>query len=87
MFFDDLVTDGKSKLEGIRPLEQHGAQIEMVTVIVDREQGGRENLERLGYRFSSLATISELTKHLLQSSRISKRQSDAVSDYVKRSQR
>jgi len=87
MFFDDLVTDGKSKLEGMKPLEQHGAHIEMVTVILDREQGGKGNLERLGYRFRSLATISELTKHLLQSSRISRRQSDAVSDYVRRAQK
>lgn len=83
LFFDDVITDGMSKLEGIRPLERLGAQVKVVTVIVDREQGGRENLERLGYRLHSLATISELTKHLFQSSQISEMQSDAVSDYVK----
>ncbi|MFQ6086858.1 MAG: orotate phosphoribosyltransferase [Candidatus Bathyarchaeia archaeon] len=83
LFFDDVITDGKSKLEGIKPLERLGAQIEIVTVVVDREQGGKENLERLGYRLRSLTTISELVKHLFQSSHISKEQFDATLDYVK----
>ena len=83
LFFDDVITDGKSKLEGTKPLEQLGAQIEIVTVVVDREQGGKEHLERLGYRVCSLTTISELVKHLFQSSHISKEQFDAVLDDVK----
>ncbi len=83
LFFDDVITDGKSKLEGIKLLEQLGAQIQTVMVVVDREQIGKENLERLGYRVHSLTTISELAKHLLQSSHISKEQVDAVLDYVK----
>ena len=83
LFFDDVITDGKSKLEGIEPLERLGAHVEIVTVVVDREQGGRENLERLGYRLRPLTTISELVKHLFRSSHISKEQFDAVLDYVK----
>jgi orotate phosphoribosyltransferase len=85
LFFDDVITDGKSKLEGIKPLERLGAHIEMVMVVVDREQGGKENLEKLGYRFLALSTISELVKHLCQSSHISKEQADAVLDYIKES--
>ncbi len=85
LFFDDVVTDGMSKLEGIKPLEQLGARIETVMVVVDREQGGGENIERLGYKFHALTTISELVKCLLQSSCISKEQADAVLDYIKRS--
>lgn len=83
LFFDDVITDGKSKLEGIEPLERLGAHVEIVTVVVDREQGGRENLERLGYRLRPLTTISELVKHLFRSSHISKEQFDAVLDHVK----
>jgi len=83
LFFDDVITDGKSKLEAIKPLEQLGAQIEMIMVVVDREQSGKENLKRLGYQLRSLTTISELTNHLFQSSHISKEQFDAVSDNIK----
>ena len=85
LFFDDVVTDGMSKLEGIKPLEKLGARIETVLVVVDREQGGRENIERVGYKFRALTTISELVRCLLQSSYISEEQTDAVLDYIKRS--
>ena len=85
LFFDDVITDGKSKLEGIEPLERLGAQIETVTVVVDREQGGKDNLEKSGYRFRALSTISELVKYLYKSSQIPKEQADAVLAYIKES--
>jgi len=85
LFLDDVVTEGTSKLEGIKPLEQLGARVETVMVLVDREQGGGENIERVGYKFRALTTISELVRCLLQSSYISEEQADAVLDYVKRS--
>ena len=85
LFFDDVITDGKSKLEGIKPLEQLGARIEIVMVVVDREQHGRESLEKLGYQLHSLATISELVKSLRHSLRISKEQADAVLKHIEES--
>lgn len=84
-FFDDVVTDGMSKVEGVKPLEEFGAHVDIIMVVVDREQGGIENIERLGYKFRALTTISELVKCLLQSLYISKEQADAVLDYVKKS--
>lgn len=83
LFFDDVVTDGMSKVEGMKPLEEFGAQVNHVMVVVDREQGGKENIEKSGYKFRALATISELVKCLLQFSYIPEEQANAVSDYVK----
>jgi len=83
LFFDDVITDGKSKFEGIKPLERLGAHVETVMVVVDREQGGKENLERLGYQLRSLTTISELVRYLFQSSHISKEQFNDVLDQLK----
>jgi len=85
LFFDDVITDGASKLEGIKPLEELGAHVENLLVIVNREQGGRENLERLGYKVHALTRISEMVKSLHQSSQISKKQADAVLNYIKKS--
>ena len=85
LFFDDVVTDGMSKVEGVKPLEKFGARVETIMVVVDREQGGREKLERSGYKFRPLTSISKLVKCLLQSSGISGEQTDAVLDYIKRS--
>jgi orotate phosphoribosyltransferase len=83
LFFDDVVSEGLSKVEGMKPLEELGAKVRHVMVVVDREQGGRENLERLGYKVHALAKISELVDRLLQSKLISKEQAHAVLDYVK----
>ena len=85
LFFDDVVSEGLSKLEGIKPLEQLGAKVEVIIVVVDREQGGRENLENAGYRVHALARISEIVNSLLGNKRISKEQADAVLNYIKES--
>ena len=83
LFFDDVISEGLSKLEGIKPLEQLGAKVENIMVVVDREQGGRENLESAGYRVHALATISEIVNSLLGNEHISSKQADAVLDYIK----
>ncbi|HEY4674928.1 MAG TPA: orotate phosphoribosyltransferase [Candidatus Bathyarchaeia archaeon] len=82
LFFDDVVSEGLSKLEGIKPLQELGAEVKHLMVVVDREQGGRENLEKLGYKVHALAKVSELVKNLLQNGHISKQQADAVLSYV-----
>jgi len=83
LFFDDVISEGLSKLEGIKPLEELGANVENVMVVVDREQGGRENLEKLGYKVHALAKVSELVYCLHQSGHISQEQRDSVLKYVK----
>jgi uridine monophosphate synthetase len=84
LFFDDVVSEGLSKFEGIKPLEEFGAHVKHLVVIVNREQGGKENLEKSGYKVHALAKISELVNCLLQSGTISKEQADAVLNYIKR---
>ena len=84
LFFDDVVSSGESKLEGIGPLEKLGAKVESVVVVVDREQGGRENLEKYGYELKVLTTISELAGALLQSRKITKEQANRILNYTKK---
>jgi orotate phosphoribosyltransferase len=83
LFFDDVVSEGLSKLEGIKPLEEFGAYVENILVVVDREQGGRENLEKLGYKVHALAKIPELVNCLFQLEQISREQADTVLNYIK----
>jgi orotate phosphoribosyltransferase len=84
LFFDDVVSEGLSKLEGIKPLEELGAHVKHLIVVVDREQGGKENLEKLGYKVHALAKISEIVDSLYLSKSISKEQANAVLGYVKK---
>jgi orotate phosphoribosyltransferase len=83
LFFDDVISEGLSKLEGIKPLEELGAKVENVIVVVDREQCGRKNLEKLGYKVHALTKISEIVDALLQTNKISKEQTNAVLNYIK----
>lgn len=84
LFFDDVVSSAKSKLEGVKPLEELGAKVEMILVVVDREQGGRLKLEKVGYHFRALITISELADILFQSGKITRQQVDTILDYTEK---
>ena len=82
LFFDDVISEGLSKIEGIKPLQELGGNIRHLLVVVNREQGGKENLEKIGFKVHALAKISEIVSSLRQHNRISKKQADEVLDYV-----
>lgn len=84
LFFDDVVSEGLSKAEGIRPLEALGAHVRHVMVVVDREQGGRQYLEKMGYKVHALAKVSNLVKSLHKSRHITEAQANAVLNYIRR---
>jgi orotate phosphoribosyltransferase len=83
LFFDDVISEGLSKIEGIKPLQELGANVKHLLVVVNREQGGKENLEKLGFKVHALAKISEIVNSLYQDKHISKEQADKVLDHIK----
>ena len=83
LFFDDVISEGLSKVEGIKPLQELGGNVKHLIVVVNREQGGKENLEKLGFKVHALAKISELVNSLCQNDQISKEQAAEVLSYVK----
>jgi orotate phosphoribosyltransferase len=84
LFVDDVVSEGLSKIEGIKPLKELGAEVKHILVIVNREQGGKENLEKAGYIVHSLAKVSEVVTSLQKSEKISAEQAKTVLDYIKK---
>jgi uridine monophosphate synthetase len=83
LFFDDVISEGLSKVEGIKPLQELGARVKHLLVVVNREHGGKEKLEKLGYQVHALAKISDIVDSLYIGNHISKEQKDKVLDYVK----
>ncbi|MGD8398180.1 MAG: orotidine-5'-phosphate decarboxylase [Anaerolineae bacterium] len=75
---DDLITTGGSKLAAIEPLETAGLEVRDVVVLVDREQGGREELEAAGYRLHAAFSLSGMLDVLVASSRIDAATRDEV---------
>jgi orotate phosphoribosyltransferase len=81
-FFDDVITSGDSKIEGMKPIEEAGGEIEAVIIVIDREQGGKEELESRGYRVVSVATISQVIRSLLESGKISPEKAEEILRYI-----
>lgn len=75
---DDLITSGDSLLQGITALESVGIQVADVVVLIDREQGGRENLRRQGYKFHCAMTLGQLLAALERNERITPQERTAV---------
>jgi len=57
---DDVITTGESTLKAIAAVEEEGAKVGFVLVLVDREEGGRQNIESKGYPVAALFKRSEL---------------------------
>lgn len=83
LFIDDVVTDGQSKVDGVKPLLQKGANVETILVVIDREQGAKQNLQKLGFTLRALTSISEIVQTLNKNRKISKEQMETILAYIK----
>jgi len=82
LLVDDLITRGDSKLEAIAPLEAAGLTVRDVLVLIDREQGGAEDLARHGYRLHAVFRLTEILDVLRESTRITPDRYAAVLAYL-----
>jgi uridine monophosphate synthetase len=85
LLVDDLITRGGSKLEAIKTLETADLVIEDVLVLIDREQGGAEDLARRGYRLHAALKLTDLLEPLETSGRITDEQYREVLAYLEQS--
>lgn len=66
LIIEDVITSGSSILETATDLEAAGLKIKDCVVLIDREQGGRKNLESK-YRLHSILTLPDILQNLLNS--------------------
>ncbi|MFN7064607.1 MAG: orotate phosphoribosyltransferase [Aquificaceae bacterium] len=57
---EDVITTGASALKAVQACRREGLEVIGVYAIVDREEGGKENLEGEGIEVYSLFKVSEL---------------------------
>lgn len=79
---DDLITRGTSKIEAIQPLEEAGLVVRDVLVLIDREQGGGDDLAERGYRLHAILRLTEILDALKESNRITPAQHTDVLQYL-----
>lgn len=67
LIIEDVVTSGASIIETANDLENAGIIVKDLVALIDREQGGKENLSKQ-YRLHTILTLPEILDTLLNSS-------------------
>ncbi len=57
---DDVITTGKSTIEALTRAKEAGLEIVKVIALIDRQEGGREAIEALGYKLEAVITRDEV---------------------------
>ena len=82
VLLDDLITTGGSKLEALEPLLAEGLIVEDVVVLIDREQGGAQDLAQKGLRLHATLTLRELVDALAEGGQLAPTDAQRVRDYL-----
>ncbi|MBW3538143.1 hypothetical protein KY386_01460 [Candidatus Parcubacteria bacterium] len=82
LLIDDLITQADSKLEAITALEAQGLVVKDVLVLVDRGQGGREQLMTADYQLHSVYSLDDLLNHYVATGKIDSSKALEVDAYL-----
>ena len=65
LVLDDVMTSGKNVVEAAEAIRAEGGVVEDAVVLLDRQQGGAENLLKTGIRLHSFTTMRRIADKLL----------------------
>ena len=71
---DDVITTGASKIEAIEPLTLAKLKVRDIVVLVDREQGGAQEIAKKGYAVHSIFKITEMMSILEEAGKVTESQ-------------
>ncbi len=60
LLVEDVVTTGGQVIEAAKVLQEAGANVTAIVTVVDRQEGGRANIQDAGFKFEALFTKSDL---------------------------
>ena len=60
---EDVVTTGTTTMKAIERAKEEGLEVVRVLALVDREEGGKENLKKEGYELETLFTRDDFLKN------------------------
>ena len=87
LIIDDLITKAASKLEAIKVAEDLGYKIIGVVVLIDREEGGSEQLSKQGYKLYSAVKLLDLLNYYVEKEMITQDQFNETMKYLEQSKK
>ncbi|XP_076298787.1 uridine 5'-monophosphate synthase-like isoform X2 [Lasioglossum baleicum] len=81
IIIEDVVTSGSSIIDTAEALRKDGLKVTDAFVVIDREQGGKKNIEAHGIKMRSLYSISSILAYLLECKKITPKVVKKVKDY------
>jgi len=82
LIIEDVITSGGSIIETAEELETAGLVIQDLVVLIDRQQGGKENLEKRNYAVHAVLTLPAIMHELLQSNLLSNEEIDIITTLI-----
>lgn len=82
LLVDDVLTGAETKIAAATVLREEGLKVRNVLVLIDREQGGREELKRRGMRLHAVFTLRGLLGYYLRKRLIEEDQYSRVMAYL-----
>lgn len=83
LIVDDVITKGESKFRAFKVAEQLKFKVLGLIVLVDRDEGGKEIIEKSGYQFYAPFELSKLLEYYSAKGTINQKQYDGVMQYIK----
>ncbi len=81
---DDVTTTGGSIKEAAETVREEGGKVNHAVVILDREEGAKEKLEKDDIKLHSCYTITELVDYLKESTKIGEEEHSTIINYLKK---
>jgi len=82
LVIEDVITSGQSILETIGALESEGLIVQDVAVLVDRQQGGRQLLEKRNVKLHPLFTITQIATALSNQKKIDAEAAETIRAFI-----
>jgi len=78
LVLDDVTTSGKNIIDAAGAIRAEGGVVEDAVVLLDRQQGGVENLRKIGIKLHAYTTMKRIADKLLGLGTIDERQHNEI---------